>query len=108
MNQSVRNKARDIVKELLDSYTSEGNELDSFHVEDQPDSDVISDVLQKMVTIIFPGFYKEKNYKLLNLESQLSVLIEDVVYNLDEQISIALRQIPENKEKTLDELDEDP
>lgn len=105
MDQSIKNKAKEIVNELLEIYVSEGSELDQFHLSEQPDSEVISDVLQKMVTIIFPGFYKEKNYKLLNLESQLNILVEDVVYNLNEQIAIALRQIPGNSDKSQTELE---
>jgi serine O-acetyltransferase len=62
---------------------------------EQPDREAVNDILDKLVKIVFPAFYREKGYRFYNIDSRLTVLIEDVYYNLVKQIPIALRQSSE-------------
>ena len=68
----------------------------------QPDSDAVTDIVKKLLNILFPGYYREKNYRSYNDNSRISILIEDVVYNLIKQIAIVLRYQRQNEGKEVD------
>lgn len=96
-------KMNKIVNELLADYKDERviNKIEYF---EQPDTDVIKDIIKKLIKIIFPGFFSEKKYRVYNINSQLTVLIEDVICNLTKQIVIALKQKEEYKNLEKEEL----
>lgn len=79
-----------LVEDILDDY-DKGRYIDNIVVVDQPDRDVIRSIVWKLIRILFPGFYMEKHYKSYNSYGNLTVLIEDVLNNLSEQIAIVLK-----------------
>ncbi len=79
-----------ITESILDDY-KKGRDIDKTDVFSQPDSDAVTDIVNKLLNILFPGYYREKNYRSYNDNSRISILIEDVVYNLTKQTAIALR-----------------
>ncbi len=79
-----------ITESILDDY-KKGRDIDKMDVFSQPDSEAVQDIAMKLLNILFPGYYREKNYRSYNDNSRISILIEDVVYNLTKQITIALR-----------------
>ena len=79
-----------ITENILDDY-KKGRDIDKMDVFSQPDSEAVQDIAMKLLNILFPGYYREKNYRSYNDNSRISILIEDVVYNLTKQITIALR-----------------
>ena len=93
MEDQMRDKAeeqlKEITQEIMDDYR-QGRDIDKMNVFDQPERDVVVDIVNKMLNILFPGYYRDKTYKFFNLENKISVLIEDVMYNLTDQIAIAL------------------
>ena len=98
----INERIRAITESILDDY-KRGRDIDKTDVFSQPDSDAVTDIVKKLLNILFPGYYREKNYRSYNDNSRISILIEDVVYNLTKQIAIALRfrddcaQAPEEK-----------
>lgn len=91
---TIENKISGIVADLLKDYDDDRNinRVENFS---QPDTESIRAIISKLLKIIYPGFYREKTYKYYNQSSRLTVLIEDVSYNLNKQLMIALRQLPE-------------
>ena len=79
-----------ITESILDDYKN-GRDIDNMDVFSQPDNEAVVDIVQKLLNILYPGYYREKNYRSYNDNSRISILIEDVVYNLTKQIAIALR-----------------
>lgn len=96
----------DIVSKILDDYNDDRviNKVELFN---QPDKEMVIEMTEKLLKIIYPGFFREKFYKYYNIKNRLAVLLEDVMYNLTKQISIALRQKPENESKTIEQMDEE-
>ncbi len=90
-------KMNKIVKDILKDYDDDRT-INTAEFFNQPDTDIIIDILDKMIKIIFPGFYNDRKYRFYNIRSQLTVLLEDVMYNLTKQIAIALRQLPAYEE----------
>ena len=100
MDSLMRDKAEEQLKEItrviMEDY-EQGRDIDKMNVFEQPERDVIVDIVNKMLNILFPGYYRDKTYKFFNLENKISVLIEDVMYNLTDQIAIALEYDDELK-----------
>ena len=84
----------EIVDTLLNNYKHDTH-IKEVEFNSQPDVDVIHEITRKLLRIVFPGYFREKNFKFYNLSSYVNSLIEDVVYNLEAQITLALFQCPE-------------
>ena len=92
-------EVKQIVDDILKDY--EGNrDIDKRNIDGQPDKDAVVDIVNKLMHILFPGYYRSKVYKSYNDNYRLSVLIEDVIYNLRKQIKIALQHRLENEAKS--------
>lgn len=105
MERTFETAISEIVGEILEDYRQERitNRVEIF---DQPDSEAVQDILNKMFKIIYPGYYRDHAYRFYNADSQLAVLLEDVMYNLNKQVTIALKQSEECAGMSSDELDE--
>lgn len=79
---------------ILADYEN-GRDVDKMEVFNQPDNESIVDITKKLLNILFPGYYREKTYRSYNYNNRISVLIEDVSYNLQKQTAIALAYTPE-------------
>ena len=89
MRDQAELQLKEITKAIMEDY-QQGRDIDKMDVFNQPDRDVIIDIVDKMLNILFPGYYRENTFKHYNLENKISVLIEDVLYNLTKQIGTAL------------------
>jgi len=99
----IKTQINEIVAEMLKDYDDDRNinRVESFS---QPDTEAVRKILDTLFKIIYPGYYREKTYKYYNQSSRLTVLIEDVSYNLNKQIAIALRQKEDCREDDYDLL----
>ena len=89
------------LQELTDAIINDyslGRDIDRMQVYQQPDSEIVIDITNKLLTILFPGYYRERNYLSYSYNNRMSVLIEDVFYNLRSQIEIALPNSSEYEE----------
>ena len=84
----IEERIESIVGSILDDYRH-GRDIDKMDVRCHPDKAVIIDMIEKLMRIIFPGASQDKNYRIYNAHHNLSMLIEDVMYNLNKQISLA-------------------
>ncbi len=84
-NMAIRD-ADDIVKAILEDYRQDRaiDRKDDFF--DQPNNEVIIDIIDKLIKIIYPGYYRDTTYKGYNAGNHLATLIEDVMYRLHGQI----------------------
>ncbi|MCR5736642.1 MAG: serine acetyltransferase [Eubacterium sp.] len=105
MHSKIEVEIKDIVNHILEDYENEKT-IDAIELFDQPDMDVVADITKKLLNIVYPGYYRDRSYRFYNDDSRLAVIIEDVVYNLTKQISIVLRQLPENSEVSPQEIEE--
>lgn len=100
----VTNKAIEkIVSNILKDYDDDRviNQMEMF---DKPESDIVCDIVDKMLKVIYPGFFKDKAYRIYNNKSHVTVLLEDIMYNLNKQVAVALRQNPDNQGMTDEDL----
>ena len=91
----VEKEIEQVVDIILEDYQLQ-RDIDRMELFFQPDKDVVIDVIEKLRRIVFPGYFREKNYRIYNAKHNLSMLIEDVMYNLTRQVS---RVLERDKEK---------
>ena len=86
---------------LLEDY-EKGRTIDTRDIFHRPDKEVVRDITKKLLRLITPGYYQDRTYRFYNMERNISVLIEDVLYNISKQIGIVLRYANERnpQEKT--------
>ncbi len=90
---------------ILDDYGG-GRTIDAIKHFEHPDKEIIIDILGKLRTIILPGYYESTDHKFYTVRSNISSLLEDVIYNLIKQITIVLKYVPEFENESQDKLKE--
>ena len=80
--------------DILRDYLKK-RDVDKMDVFSQPDTEVVEDILKKVFIILYPGYYREKTFRIYRYDNRISLLIEDISYNLQKQIMIALKFRPE-------------
>ncbi|MBO5868303.1 MAG: serine acetyltransferase, partial [Oscillospiraceae bacterium] len=86
---TVEKNIEQVVDRILEDYGN-GRDIDAMDTLRQPDKDIIIEVIEKLRRIIFPGYFREKTYRTYNAKHNLSMLIEDVMFNLSSQIALVL------------------
>ena len=76
-----------LVDTILDDYSGQ-RDIDKLEMHRRPDKDVVIAIIDKLRRIVFPGYFKDKNYRMYNAKHNLSMLIEDVMYHLTDQLSL--------------------
>lgn len=85
----IEQQIEGIVDEILEDYRH-GRDIDKLDPFQHPDKGVVIDMIGKLLRIVYPGFYRDRSYRMYNAKHNLSMLIEDVMYNLNKQITIVL------------------
>lgn len=86
---TIAEKMEEVVDSILEDY-GRGRVIDQMDLLRRPDRDVIIDIIKKLRRIVFPGYYRDKNYRIYNAKHNISVLVEDVMFNLNRQIALGL------------------
>lgn len=95
MDRPLEQEVQELVADILEDY--KGNraidKMEDFL--DQPDKDVIINIVNKMLRILFPGYYRDRTYRVYNAASQFTLQIEDVMYYLNREIAKVLKYSPD-------------
>ena len=86
----IEQQIEGIVDSILLDYQNQ-RDIDKLDPFQQPDKAVVIDMIEKLLRIVYPGFSRDRSYRMYNAKHNLSMLIEDVMYNLNKQIAIVLR-----------------
>ena len=79
-----------VVDQILADYRH-GRDIDQMDIFRHPDKDVVVELIGKLRRLVFPGYFRDKNYHIYNVKHNLSMLVEDVMYNLTRQITLVLQ-----------------
>ncbi|HAG14635.1 MAG TPA: serine acetyltransferase, partial [Ruminococcus sp.] len=94
MTHKLDERIHGMLDTLLDDY-NRGRTIDAAVTFDHPNKDIVIDILTKLRRIIFPGYFRNQTYRVYTMRNHVSMLLEDVIYNLIRQISICLVYNPE-------------
>ena len=103
MSDNLHTKITDLVKTLTDDY-GKGRTIDEIKMFEYPDKEVVIDILEKLKIVIYPGYYRNSNYRTYTVRNNVAILIEDIIYNLIKQTSVVLRYSPEFADSGEDEI----
>lgn len=98
------------ISEIVDIILSDFDDdrtVNKIDIYNQPDKSAVVDVVEKILKILYPGYYSDNVYKIYSLKNNMSATIEDVIFNLKKQIMIVLKYCREddsvNYDKALEE-----
>ena len=93
MGIAKENEIQAVVREILVDY-DQNRAIDQRDVSTQVDEKVVVDVMQKLLQILFPGYYRKESYSPHDDERNLSFFIEEIEFHLTRQIAGVLRGLP--------------
>jgi len=85
---TIEQRIEAVVSTILADYGN-GRDIDKTDVRCHPDKAVIIDMIEKLMRIVYPGAFPDRNFRTYNARHNLSMLIEDVHYHLNKQITLA-------------------
>lgn len=103
MPHRLENEVNYLVETIITDYEL-ARDIDVVESFIHPSKDDIIKIIEQLRNIIFPGYYKNKNYRIYTVRNNLSMQLEDVLYNLSKQISLVLKYLPEYESKDEKEL----
>lgn len=87
---TIEQQIEGVVDSILEDYRA-GRDIDKMDPLRHPDKEIIIDIIGKLRRILFPGFSRDRNYRIYNAKHNLSMLIEDVMFNLNRQITLVFQ-----------------
>lgn len=105
MGKLNQDKVDHIVQTILRDY-EDGKYINNTDLYNQPDKKAIIEIVEKLLKVLYPGYYSDKVYKIYSLRNNMSAAIEDVIFHLNKQIMIVLRYCFPFTEMSVSELEE--
>ena len=108
MSRNIEGKeAEEILDSILADYELDRtiDKMEDFY--DQPNKEVIIDIIEKLLKIIYPGYYRDRAYKSYHANHHLSTLIEDVLYRLSRQIAKVSKFCPKLDGKCREQIEKE-
>ncbi len=90
MGKTGDNEISSIVEMILTEYEDE-RKINKIDLCNQTDKEAIVGIIEKLMKILYPGYYSDKVYKIYSLSNNMPATIEDVIYHLNKQIVIVLK-----------------
>lgn len=87
---AIEDQIEDVVDTILEDYQNH-RDIDKIDFLRHPDKEIVIDIIHKLQRIVFPGYFRDRNYRIYNAKHNLSMLIEDVMFNLNRQIVLVLQ-----------------
>ncbi|CDE46769.1 putative serine O-acetyltransferase [Clostridium sp. CAG:411] len=106
MQNIIEQEMEGIVSVILSDYKKERT-IDQLDLYNQPQKDSIIDIIEKLLRIVYSGYFRDRSYKFYNVENGFAVQIEDAMFCLNKQIDRVLRYKPEYKEAPEEEVTEE-
>lgn len=91
----LEDRVNDLTRNIIGDF-EESRTIDEVKAYDHPDDEAIKEIVGSLRKIIFPGYFRNKDYRVYTLRNNMGMLIEDVVFKLIKQISIVLRYDEKN------------
>ena len=89
MGNLICDNISDIIGNIVADYEN-GRPIDKQDIFGQPDRDSVKEIIYKLNRIVYAGYYVDRTYRIYNLSTTIASTTEDVAYNLNKQIALAL------------------
>ena len=91
------------VDSLLADYGKD-RVIDQIIAFDHPKKENIIRIIYQLQNIVFPGYFKNNTFKVYTIKNNISMQLEDVIFNLSKQIAVVLRYLEDFKDAPQDVL----
>ncbi len=105
MTRAADNRIEEIVDLIISDYEDDRT-VNRVDILNQPDKKAIVDVLEKLLKILYPGYYSDKVYKIYSLRNNMAATIEDVIFHLKKQIVTVLRYNRDDQSADADQAED--
>ena len=90
MNEIIREEEVDQIVQNIFADFEGGKNIDKIDIFNKPDKAEVHDLVKNLFRIIYPGYFRDKSYKIYNPRNSFAVIIEDIFYHLSKQVYLAL------------------
>ena len=105
---TIEKQIETVVDSILEDYR-QNRSIDKLDIYNQLDKNLVIDILGKLIRLVVPGYSRDRSYRIYNARHNLSMLMEDVMFNLSRQIALVCGCSKERSEEmTLDFLRQIP
>ena len=80
---------KNIVKDIIADY-GKGRNIDEMNLFNKPDKSEVQELVNNLFQIVYPGYFRDRTYKIYTPENSFAVIIEDTFYHLNKQVVRAL------------------
>ena len=98
------NKIESLVNLIKDDYR-QNRVIDKLDIFQQPSKGEIIKILNKLQSIMYPGYFRNNVYKFYTIGNNMSMLLEDALFNLIKQTNLVLKQDMRYKEMPADKIE---
>lgn len=98
------NKIESLVNLVKDDYR-QNRVIDKLDIFQQPSKGEIIKILNKLQSIMYPGYFRNNVYKFYTIGNNMSMLLEDALFNLIKQTNLVLKQDMRYKEMPSDKIE---
>ena len=88
-NEVNKNEINDIVNAIISDFDG-GKNIDAIKFFGNPDKEEVRELVEHFFRIVYPGYFRDRSYKIYNPRNSFAVTIEDVFYHLKKQVYRAL------------------
>ncbi len=105
MERKIEKRISELVDILTDDYKKDFGDSANMCFQ-YPEKEEIVEILSKLRKIIFPEYFKNNSYRVYTIKNRISMLAEDVIFNLKKQISFVLKYDEKNAKLNDEEIAE--
>ncbi|MCI7248571.1 MAG: serine acetyltransferase [Clostridiales bacterium] len=98
-------EAGKIVEALLEDYKGD-KFIDHVDMYNKPDKAEVQDLVHRLLQIVFPGYFRDKTFRIYNTDLNFAAVTEDIFYRLHKQVSLALNFNREGNRLSREDADE--
>ena len=98
------NKIESLVNLIKDDYR-QNRVIDKLDIFQQPSKGEIIKILNKLQSIMYPGYFRNNVYKFYTIGNNMSMLLEDALFNLIKQTNLVFKQDMRYKEMPADKIE---
>ena len=80
---------KDIVNDIIADY-GKGRNIDEMNLFNKPDKSEVQELVENLFKVVYPGYFRDRTYKIYTPENSFAVIIEDTFYHLNKQVVRAL------------------
>ena len=96
-NAEMEDDINRVTNMLMLDY-SENKKIDQLMPYTHPDKETVISLIRHLMILVYPGYYRNKVYHGYTRRTNVQMILEDVVYNLIQQIKMTLPYLEDNKD----------